>query len=62
MTRFGPATALAALVAGGRMPAAPVAPPDTGAASESVSSFGQANNGALYVVSLSDGVFRVDAV
>ena len=35
---------------------------DTGAASGSVSSFGQANNGALYVVSLSDGIFRVDAV
>jgi glucose/arabinose dehydrogenase len=34
---------------------------DTGAKSESVSTFGQANDGTLYVVSLSDGIFRIDA-
>ncbi len=34
---------------------------DTGAASESVASFGQANNGTLYVISLADGIFRIDA-
>jgi hypothetical protein len=33
---------------------------DTGVKSDSVSSFGQANDGTLYVTSLSDGVFRVD--
>ena len=33
---------------------------DSGLESASVSSFGQANGGALYVLSLSDGVFRVD--
>jgi len=34
---------------------------DTGAQSKSVSTFGQANDGTLYVASLSDGIFRVDA-
>jgi glucose/arabinose dehydrogenase len=34
---------------------------DTGAHSESVSSFGEANDGTLYVVSLSEGIFRIDA-
>jgi len=33
---------------------------DTGAASKNVSTFGQSNNGSLYVASLSDGIFRVD--
>ena len=33
---------------------------DSGLKSESVSSFGQANGGALYVLSLADGIFRVD--
>jgi glucose/arabinose dehydrogenase len=33
---------------------------DSGVKSDSVSSFGQANDGTLYVTSLSDGVFRVD--
>lgn len=33
---------------------------DTGIDAPSVASFGQANNGTLYVASLSDGVYRVD--
>ncbi|MFN8026398.1 MAG: PQQ-dependent sugar dehydrogenase [Acidimicrobiia bacterium] len=34
---------------------------DTGAQGEAISSFGQANDGTLYVLSLSDGIFRVAA-
>ena len=35
---------------------------DAGAASESgLASFGQANNGTLYVIFLADGIFRIDA-
>ena len=34
---------------------------DSGLYEASVSSFGQANGGALYVLSLTDGVFRIDA-
>jgi len=34
---------------------------ESGLTSESVSSFGQGNGGALYVLSQSDGIFRVDA-
>ena len=34
---------------------------DTGAEGSSISSFGETNGGALYVLSLSDGVFRVAA-
>jgi glucose/arabinose dehydrogenase len=34
---------------------------DAGTSSTSVSTFGQANNGTLFVASLSDGVFRIDA-
>ncbi len=34
---------------------------DSGLEASAVSSFGQANNGTLYVVSLTDGVFRIDA-
>ncbi len=33
---------------------------DSGLEASAVSSFGQANNGTLYVVSLTDGVFRID--
>ncbi len=33
---------------------------DSGLEAAAVSSFGQANNGTLYVVSLTDGVFRID--
>ncbi len=33
---------------------------DSGLHAESVSSFGQGNGGALYVLSLADGVFRID--
>jgi glucose/arabinose dehydrogenase len=33
---------------------------DTGMEASGVASFGQANNGTLYVVSMSDGVYRVD--
>jgi glucose/arabinose dehydrogenase len=34
---------------------------DSGLRASSVSSFGQGNGGALYVLSLADGVFRIDA-
>ena len=34
---------------------------DSKLASKSISSFGQANNGTLYVLSLTDGIYRVDA-
>ena len=34
---------------------------DAGLEASAVSSFGQANNGTLYVVSLTDGVYRIDA-
>jgi glucose/arabinose dehydrogenase len=33
---------------------------DSGLHASSVSSFGQANNGTLYVASLSDGIYRID--
>src|SRR5207237_10285641 len=33
---------------------------DSGLKAASPSSFGQANNGALYVLSLADGIFRID--
>jgi glucose/arabinose dehydrogenase len=33
---------------------------DTGVESANVASFGESNNGTLYVISLSDGVFRID--
>ena len=34
---------------------------DSGLAASAVSSFGQSNNGTLYVLSLSDGLYRIDA-
>jgi hypothetical protein len=33
---------------------------ESGLDASSVASFGQANDGTLYVVSLSDGIFRID--
>jgi glucose/arabinose dehydrogenase len=37
-----------------------VAMADSGTGSDSISSFGQATNGTLYVLSLADGIFRAD--
>ena len=34
---------------------------DSGLDAESVSSFGQGNGGAIYVLSLADGLYRIDA-